>query len=279
MSKVNNPNVRSYYSAERAVADLLIVAVIAIWWLTSRQMPADIFPSIGAIANALWELATSGEFWANAGLTAARIVGAVIIATIAGTILGILPRYVRWTGGIVDNMLVPFFSAFPGIAWAILGTIWFGVTSQAVVFVQVLIILPFALVNVSEGAKAIGTEEVEMARSFTRNRWTIFWRVELPLLSPYIIASIRIAYGVCWKISLIAELFGARSGIGFMMQLSQDLGAVDRILAICIWIVVFVLIGERLIIDRIAGLLDRSGNRVKPNRSVSRMVSEGGKNG
>ncbi|SMF62464.1 sulfonate transport system permease protein [Xaviernesmea oryzae] len=263
-------SLKGLYSGEQAVADLLVVGVIAVWWLTARAMPADVFPSVAKVGQAFLGLATTGEFWANAGTTALRIFGAVCIATFLGTLLGLLPRYIRWTGGIVDNILVPFFSSFPGIAWAILGTIWFGVTSQAVLFVQVLIILPFALVNVAEGAKAIGTEEVEMARSFTRNRWTVFWRVELPLISPFIIASVRIAYGVCWKISLIAELFGAQSGIGYLMQLSQDVGAVDRILAICLWIVVFVMIGERLIIDRIANFLDRAGGPPKrPARRLS----------
>jgi sulfonate transport system permease protein len=266
---------KGFYSGERAVADFLVVAVVIVWWLTARSMPQDVFPGIGRIAQAFFGLGASGEFWINAGTTALRIVGAVCIATFVGTLLGILPRYIRWTGGIVDNILVPFFSSFPGIAWAILGTIWFGVTSQAVLFVQVLIILPFALVNVAEGAKAIGTEEVEMARSFTRNRWTVFWRVELPLISPFIIASVRIAYGVCWKISLIAELFGAQSGIGYMMQLSQDIGAVDRILALCIWIVVFVMIGERLIIDRIANFVDRTGSKPRPPMRRLSFLSKG----
>ncbi|MGO4842282.1 hypothetical protein AB4144_59450, partial [Rhizobiaceae sp. 2RAB30] len=107
------------------------------------------------------------EFWSNAAITASRILAAVVLATLIGTAIGLLPRYVPWAGGIVDDVLVPFFSSFPGIAWAILGTVWFGVTSQAVLIVQILIILPFALVNVAEGAKAIGQEEVEMGRSFS----------------------------------------------------------------------------------------------------------------
>jgi sulfonate transport system permease protein len=61
-----------------------------------------------------------------------------------------MPRYFPVTGGIDDNVLVPFFTSFPGLAWAILGTVWFGVTSQAVIIVQLLIVLPFALVNVAD---------------------------------------------------------------------------------------------------------------------------------
>lgn len=247
----------SFYSTDRLVSDLLVVAVLAAWWLTARALPAGVFPGLGAVGRAVLDLAVSAEFWSNAAITASRILAAVVLATIIGTAIGLLPRYAPWLGGIVDDVLVPFFSSFPGIAWAILGTVWFGVTSQAVLIVQILIILPFALVNVAEGAKAIGQEEVEMGRSFSRRRLAVFWRIELPLLSPFIMASVRISYGVCWKISLIAELFGAHSGVGYLMQLSQDLGAVDRIVAICLWIVAFVIIGERLILDPLSRIVHK----------------------
>ncbi|WP_442581134.1 ABC transporter permease [Mesorhizobium sp. ASY16-5R] len=263
------------YSKERLVADLLIVAVLVAWWLTSLSLPEGVFPNIAVVARAFFELGVSAEFWTNAGITAARIFAAVVLATFFGSLIGILPRYLPWLGGIVDDVLVPFFSSFPGIAWAILGTVWFGVTSQAVLIVQVLIILPFALVNVAEGAKAIGTEEVEMGRSFSRRRWAVFWRVELPLLSPFIMASVRISYGVCWKISLIAELFGAHSGIGYLMQLSQDLGEIDRIIAICLWIVAFVIIGERFILDPLARIAHKGEGQPSRKRGLLSFLSRG----
>lgn len=264
-----------FYSRSRFVADLLVVVVVLAWWLTSLTLPASVFPSLGALASTTVSLAGSLDFWVNAGITALRIVLAVVAATFIGSAVGMLPRYVPWTGGIVDDVLVPFFSSFPGIAWAILGTVWFGVTSQAVLLVQILIILPFALVNVAEGAKAIGTEEVEMARSFTRRGWAIFWRVELPLLSPFIMASVRISYGVCWKISLIAELFGAHSGLGYLMQLSQNLGEIDRIIAIALWIVAFVIIGERLILDPLTRIVHKGEGSVQPKRRLLSFLSRG----
>jgi sulfonate transport system permease protein len=262
------------YNRSRLYADLLLVAAIVAWWLTSLSMP-EVFPGLGSVIRAVIELATSGTFWSNVGITALRIAVAVILATLIGTVIGVLPRYLPWVGGIVDDVLVPFFSSFPGIAWAILGTVWFGVTWQAVMIVQILIILPFALVNVAEGAKAIGTEEVEMGRSFSRRRWAIFWRIEFPMLSPFIMASVRIAYGVCWKISLIAELFGAHSGVGYLMQLSQDLAQIDRIIAICLWIVAFVIVGERFLVDPISRFVPKGEGQERKKLSMISFLSRG----
>lgn len=248
------------------VANGLILLVLVGWWLTSQTLPERIFPSITTVVMTLGQFAVDPEFWWNAGVTFARIVAAIAAATIVGGAIGIMPRYLPSTGGIVDNILVPFFSSFPGLAWAILGTVWFGVTTGAVIVVQFFIVLPFALVNVAEGSKAIGTEEMEMGRSFTRSRLANFWRIELPLLSPFFMSAITISYGVCWKISLIAELFGARSGIGYLMQHAQDLGQTDRILALCIAIVLFVIIGQKIILQPLSRLIvkgESSGNEAK----------------
>jgi len=229
---------------QRLVAETFVIAAIAVWWLSSAQFPPNVFPSPIQVFWELVRLGTDAEFWGHAAATGLRVVLAVILATVFGSALGILPRYFPWIGGIVDDVLVPFFTSFPAIVWAILGTVWFGLTGTAILIVQVLIIFPFCLVNVTEGGKEIGREEIEMGRSFGRRPWSIFWRIELPLLAPFIISGARISYGVCWKISLIAELFGGRSGLGYMMQWARDFGSVDSIIAICLAIVFSVWHGE-----------------------------------
>ena len=251
---------RGLWSADmwtgRVLAEALVVTAIFGWWLTARTLPAGMFPSPVSVGLSFEQMALDPAFWQNAGATALRVILAVAIATPVGTAIGLLPRYLPALGGVVDDVLIPFFGAFPSIVWAILGTVWFGVTPTAVVMVQTLIVIPFCLVNVSEGAKSIPSEEVEMGRSFGRSRLALFWRIELPYLSPFILAGVRVAYGVCWKISLIAELFGARSGLGFMLQQAQDMNDPDTILAICLVMVVFVIIGEWLILRPLAQFFD-----------------------
>ncbi|MCW5771247.1 MAG: ABC transporter permease subunit [Rhodospirillaceae bacterium] len=240
----------------RLLAEGLVVFGLFAWWLTAQQLPDTVFPSPVNVFTELGSLAASGEFWSAAGITGLRVLVAVVSAIVIGTALGLAPRYVPWTQGIVDDVLVPLFTSFPAVAWAIIGSVWFGVTPTAIIVVQTLIILPFCLVNVSEGAKDLGQEEVEMGRSFGRRPLAIFWHIELPMISPFVVAGARIAYGVCWKVSLIAELFGARSGLGFQMSVAQDLGRVDTILAICLAIVAFVVIGDALVLRPLSHRLD-----------------------
>jgi NitT/TauT family transport system permease protein len=257
---------------QRVVAELFVAAAVLVWWVTSKQLPPSVFPSPYSIFFEMVRLSADGEFWWNAAATALRVLCAVAVSTVLGTALGLLPRYFKWTGGIVDDVLVPFFNSFPAIVWAILGTVWFGLSSTAIIVVQTLIVFPFCLVNVAEGRKDLAKEEVEMGRSFGRSAWPIFWRIELPMLSPFIVAGARISYGVCWKISLIAELFGGRSGLGYMMQMAQDFGNPETIIAICLAIVIFVIVGDALVLQPLSRLFQPRVPAASPKHAFWRRV-------
>ena len=88
-------------------------------------------------------------------------------------------------------------------------------------FVEVAILIPFCLINIAEGLRNLDRELIEMGRSFTRREMRILWRLTLPLLVPYGLSATRIAYGVAWKIALVAELLGASNGVGYLMLRAQ----------------------------------------------------------
>ena len=99
------------------------------------------------------------------------------------------------------------------------------------------------------------------------------------MLSPFIVSGAHRLWRVL-KVSLIAELFGARSGLGFQMSLAQDLGRVDTILAICIAIVIFVVAGDALSCARFRSVSTRSAapqtRRPTAVRGLPRSSTPGG---
>ena len=151
----------------------------------------------------------------------------------------------------------PFLNSFPSVGWAILGSIWFGASNTAIIFVEVAILTPFCLVNISEGLRELDRELLEMGRSFTRNRRKTFFKLVLPLLMPYVMAAVRIAYGVGWKIALVAELFGSESGLGFLMLRAQTLSDAATVFATCFAIVILFWAGEKLLIDPLSRRFQR----------------------
>ena len=91
-----------------------------------------------------------------------------------------------------------------------------------------------------------------MAESFAHRRAATVVKVVIPMLMPYGIAALRVSYGVCWKIALISELFGAQSGLGYLMLQAQAVGDVTTVVATCIAIVILFTLGEACVINPIA---------------------------
>jgi NitT/TauT family transport system permease protein/sulfonate transport system permease protein len=180
------------------------------------------------------------------------VIGSVVLALVIGATLALMARAWPLLDGIISGLIQPFLSAFPSIGWAILAAIWFTPGHFSIVFVQVAILVPFCMINVAEGLRQIDREVLEMANSFTRSRKRVIVLVGLPLLLPYLMGALRIAYGVAWKIALVAELLGSTSGLGFLMLRAQGSADLTTVLAACLAIVALFFAGERLLLDPLA---------------------------
>ena len=237
---------------DHVFAEGLVVAAVLGWWGLSRGMPDYVMPGPQTVLIALVRLFVDPGFLGHTLASALRVVGAVVISTLIGGALALLPhRYPVWDV-VVHERVKPFLNSFPSVGWAILALIWFGSSNPSIVFVEVAILTPFCLVNISEGLKEIDRELIEMGRSFTRNRRKVFFKIALPLLMPYVIAALRIAYGVGWKIALVAELFGAETGLGYLMLNAQTTADATTVFATCFAIVLMFSAGEKLVIDPLA---------------------------
>jgi NitT/TauT family transport system permease protein len=232
----------------RIFGEGLVLLALSGWWLIARKLPEFVLPGPAAVASRLGDLFIDPNFLGHTFDSVWRVIASVALAVLLGGVLALG----AWTSpllrGIIHDRIQPFLNSFPSIGWAILAAIWFPPGDFAVLFVQVLILTPFCLINISEGLRAIDGEMVEMARSFTRSRWRRIRMVGLPLLAPYIMSAVRISYGIGWKIALVSELLGAPSGLGYLMLRAQTTADMTTFLAACFAVVVFYVVGERLII-------------------------------
>lgn len=246
------PTAAAGRSAAAWLADALVVAVLAVWAVGASRLPEFVLPGPLAVGGRMLELFVDPEFLVHTLASTLRVLLSVALALLIGGALALAARAVPVLRGLIHGVLQPFLSAFPSIGWAILAAIWFAPSHGSIVFVQTAILAPFCLINVAEGLRQIDRELIEMATSFTRQRRRIVWRVGLPLLMPYLLGALRIAYGVAWKIALVAELLGSTSGLGFLMLRAQGSADLVTVLAACLAIVALFFAGERLLLDPMA---------------------------
>jgi NitT/TauT family transport system permease protein/sulfonate transport system permease protein len=243
--------------ASRAFAAAAVAALGLAWFASAGRVPAYVLPPPAELGAALWSLVSTGQRFGHLLATLFHIASAILIAFLAGALLAFIAHYQRWSTPTIHQRLSPFLSAFSGIGWTLLAAIWFGVSSFTVIFTIIAVLLPFALVNLREGLESLDAEILEMGRSFGRAGVRAWRLLVVPALVPIAAATLRIMFGVAWKVTLTAELFGGGRGLGYVINVARQDYDTATIFAVILLIIVAVTLADRLIFAPIERLTTR----------------------
>jgi NitT/TauT family transport system permease protein len=249
------------------LANGIPIALIVAWFLASPYQPEYILPApldvLDVIRRELF-----GDLALQTLASFARITAALVIAMLVGGGLIMATQLIPALRTLVTGRFLPLLNAVPSVGWAILGVIWLGVTDSAVIFVVTLILLPFSMVTLSEGLKSIDPDLREMGRSFTRSRLVVFTRIEFPLLLPYVIAAARLSFSVGWKVAIIAEFFGAKTGIGLVMNQGRQNFDTALVFGSIITVVIVVFVVETFVFELLSNAVARRAGAAPVARGI-----------
>jgi NitT/TauT family transport system permease protein len=199
------------------------------------------------VAASVGELARDGEIQRHLFLTLWRVFAGFTIAEILGiaigTAMGLNPRLETLADGWVMILLT-----IPSLAYSIFALLAFGLSETAMIVAIAATTLPYVVVNIWSGVKAVDTGLLDMARAFHVKRWKTLRHVVLPQVTPYIFSSSRYGIGIAWKIAVVVELMGASRGVGYMLNYSFGLFSMRLVLAWTAIVVVVMLFIELVLI-------------------------------
>jgi len=241
----------------RLAAHLFTLSFLLAWAGYSRTVEAFVLPGPIPVAVRLYQFLTTYSLYKQIFASIDHILVAMILSFMIGSGLALLAYYLPILRLAVHGRISPFLNSFSGVGWTLLSIVWFGVNDGTVVFAISVVLTPFAIINMREGLETLDPELLEMAASFTRSRWRRFTRIVAPALLPFVFATLRISFGVGWKVALAAELFGGRSGLGYLFNNARQDFDMPLILVIVIVIVTFVYGTERLVFSPLEARLGR----------------------
>jgi NitT/TauT family transport system permease protein len=243
--------------SRQVAAHLFTVLFIGAWWVASLFAPSYLLPGPVEVAIRLWGFLTSARDLGHLGASLYHVGTAIAVSFVIGSLLAILPHYLPVLRFAIEKRLGPFLNAFSGVGWALLAVMWFGVGGNTVIFAISAVLVPFAMVNMAAGLANLDRELIEMANSFTRRRRPIFSLIVVPALYPFIFATLRIMFGVAWKVTLTAELFGGNGGLGYLINLARQEFDTATILAAIVVIIAFVHSMDRFVFSPLQTHLSR----------------------
>ncbi len=221
--------------ALRAIPNLaLLIIVIALWQIASaiwlpRVDPhmAVLMPPPTLIIKTAAAMIASGELAYHLIDSLKREAMAFVYAATAIP-LGMAMGWWRIVYQQV-NPIMEILRPIPPLAWIPLSILWFGIGDEQNEFIIFLGMFFPILVNTVVGVKNIDPNLVRAARSLGAPEHKVLLRVVLFGALPQIITGVRIGLGVGWMALVAAELVGANSGLGFLINDARSMLRTDTI--------------------------------------------------
>jgi NitT/TauT family transport system permease protein len=224
-----------------------------LWEITahSGHFPPRLFPPLEVIAAALVRLTVSGILPRHASETLLRLIAGFALAAAAGVTIGIAMGRSRRA----EDMILPLVSIgapIPGVAYAPLFMLWFGLGNlSAVLLVGFVSAFPI-IFNTWTGVKAVKEIWVRSAQMMGADNRRLFRHVILPGALPYILTGLRLGVAQAWRILVVVELLAAVPwGLGWLIFGAREFLNTDVMLAGIAVIGIIGLALEKLVFQRL----------------------------
>jgi ABC-type nitrate/sulfonate/bicarbonate transport system permease component len=236
------------------VVSILVLA--AVWEIVAYFQPPFVFPPLSAVFRDIASFAESGALLEATVTTTRSVALGALLSLAGGVILGF--GFAKFTS--VFGPFLNFVQTVPYVVWALVSLIWFGLTGAAVVFTIFVAAFPIISFNVAEGLRNVDGHLLGMAKSVKASRFMILRHIVMPSLTPYLTSSTRTMVGMCWKMSVLAELFaggGAGRGVGYNLFVGWEFSRTSEVFAWTVWLVVLMMATDLLILKPVESIVNR----------------------
>lgn len=225
---------------------IVVLALVVAWQIASGYFPPILFPPLGKIGDALVDVLSNPTAFAAIATTFLRILGALAVAFVISTTLGLLAGIFKP----VERAIVPVIElkqGIPAVCWIIFAILWFREMETRIAFVVITTTVPSFFYQARDGVRAIPAELWDMVRAWRPSARQFVRILVLPALLPALLTGWRINIGNGTRVTIMAELLGGVSGIGHQLRLSQELFRMDKAIAWTAVLVLFVVLSNLIL--------------------------------
>lgn len=220
---------------ETVLGPVVLVALVAgAWQLMASLSDSTLLPGVDEIASAVGRIVGDGALGAL-WTTIVRVLLGFALAFVAAIAAGLAMARSRRARALLEPAVLIGLTV-PGLVWALLAVIWFGLAQGGPVLAVALSAAPALVLNVYQGARAVDPGLIEMAHVFRFGRRARLTKLWLPALVPFLLSGARLGLSLSWKVIVLVEMFGASSGVGYELNSAFSDQDVASVLA---WTIVF----------------------------------------
>ncbi|NOU87719.1 ABC transporter permease subunit [Paenibacillus sp. LMG 31460] len=201
---------------------IVIVALLFVWEVAPRVGLVDrtFFPPISEIAAAWWQLLLSGDLTEHTIASLSRSLGGFTLAILISIPLGLA---IGWWKPVSEylNPLLELLRNTAALAILPVFILLLGLGETSKIAIVLYACTFPLLLNTISGVKNVDPLLIKSARSMGLSPVSLFRKVIIPAATPTIFVGIRQAGAGSILVLVAAEMVGAKSGLGYLIQYTQ----------------------------------------------------------
>lgn len=216
------PDAARRLSLRRGVISV-VVGLLA-WELAVRVFRPSQLVLVGpsSIGAAFWRLTIHGELLRDLSVSMRQFGIGYLLAAAIAVPLGLFLGANRRAHDYGEPWLTSLY-ATPSVALAPLFIVWLGFGDLTHVCIIAIIAFFPIIINTIDGVRGIDRDLQEVGFAFRANRREVFSRIDLPGAMPAIFTGLRLALARALVGIVVADLFGAQAGLGYLILTSSQL--------------------------------------------------------
>jgi NitT/TauT family transport system permease protein len=204
-----------------------LAIVLTLWQVFGANIDPVLFTTPSKIAAAAVTMIGSGELWTYLWPSLVVLaIGLTLAATIGIAIGLLLARF--WVLDVAFGVYITFLYSTPSVALVPLIVLWAGFETTAKVVILFLFAFFPMTINTYQGVKNVDSKLIEVGRAFRCSEAQLWTNIVLPGALPFIVTGLRLAVGRGLIGMVLADLYTAISGIGYLIVRTASTYQVDK---------------------------------------------------
>jgi sulfonate transport system permease protein len=210
-----------------AIRLVSLAIALGLWELAAQNVDPVLFTSPSKVAVAAYKMVLSGELWTYLWPSLVVLAIGFAFAVVLGIGIGLLlARF--WVLDVALNVYITFLYSIPSVALVPLIVLWAGFDTTAKVIILFLFAFFPMVINTYQGVKSVDPKLLEVGRAFRCSERQLWANIVLPAALPFIVTGLRLALGRALIGMVLADLYTAISGIGYLIVRTASTYQVDK---------------------------------------------------
>ncbi len=204
-----------------------LAIVLSIWQIFGARVDPVLFTTPSKIFLAAVTMIGSGELWTYLWPSLVVLGIGLALAAVLGIAIGLLlARF--WFLDVALGVYITFLYSIPSVALVPLIVLWAGFEMSAKVIILFLFAFFPMVINTHQGVKTVDPKLLEVGRAFRCSERQLWTNIVLPAALPFIVTGLRLAVGRGLIGMVLADLYTAISGIGYLIVRTASTYQVDK---------------------------------------------------